>query len=86
MIKEEFERTNSLLLEISDSNILMEQYPIERKSIALREKIVLPLVIIQHYALQELNNLKEDDKNSDTYNKLIIRTVYGIVNAGRNLV
>ncbi len=89
MIKEEFELTRDLLLEVSDTKVLMEQYPVERKSIALREKIVLPLVIIQHYSLQQLNKLKaeqKDDAQSEIYDKLIIRTVYGIVNAGRNLV
>jgi phosphoenolpyruvate carboxylase len=89
MIKEEFELTRDLLLEVSDTKALMEKYPVERKSIALREKIVLPLVIIQHYALQQLNDLKTenmDDGHSEIYDKLIIRTVYGIVNAGRNLV
>ncbi len=89
MIRDEFDLTKALLLEVSDTKALMEQYPVERKSIALREKIVLPLVIIQHYALQQLNNLKADQKEdvqSDIYDKLIIRTVYGIVNAGRNLV
>lgn len=89
MIRDEFELTRDLLLEVSDTKVLMEQYPVERKSIALREKIVLPLVIIQHYALQQLNNLKagqKDDVQSEIYDKLIIRTIYGIVNAGRNLV
>jgi phosphoenolpyruvate carboxylase len=47
-------------------------------------KIVLPLVIIQHYALQCLNNTN-DEELIGIYNKLVIRTVYGIVNAGRNL-
>jgi phosphoenolpyruvate carboxylase len=89
MIKEEFELTRDLLLEVSDTQTLMEKYPVERKSIALREKIVLPLVIIQHYALQQLNNMKAKNivnDQSEIYDKLIIRTVYGIVNAGRNLV
>jgi phosphoenolpyruvate carboxylase len=89
MIKEEFELTRDLLLEVSDTQTLMEKYPVERKSIALREKIVLPLVIIQHYALQQLNHMKAENivnAQSEIYDKLIIRTVYGIVNAGRNLV
>uniref|UniRef100_UPI0037C168A4 phosphoenolpyruvate carboxylase n=1 Tax=Daejeonella sp. TaxID=2805397 RepID=UPI0037C168A4 len=89
MIRDEFELTRNLLLEVSDTHSLMEQYPVERKSIALREKIVLPLVIIQHYALQQLNKSKAsnlDDSHNEIYDKLIIRTVYGIVNAGRNLV
>lgn len=85
MLKNEYELTCSLLLKLSDTKVLMEEAPVERQSIALREKIILPLVVIQHYALQQLNyqDLKEDELN--LYNKLIIRTVYGIVNAGRNL-
>ncbi len=85
MLKNEYELTCSLLLKLSNTKVLMEESPVERQSIALREKIILPLVVIQHYALQQLKapNLKEEERN--LYNKLVIRTVYGIVNAGRNL-
>lgn len=83
-LKDEYELTKAMLLELTDSDVLMQEYPIERKSIAIRERIVLPLVIIQHYALQCINEHKNDELN-DIYNKLVIRTVYGIVNAGRNL-
>jgi len=82
-LKGEYELTKELLLEISGSTTLMEEYPIEKRSIALRERIVLPLVIIQHYALYKLNH-HHNDEFTDVYNKLVIRTVYGIVNAGRN--
>ena len=83
-LKEEFELTKALLLELTGNSVLMEDSPVDRRSIAIREKIVLPLVIIQHYALQCLN--KNTDKDLvEVYNKLVIRTVYGIVNAGRNL-
>jgi phosphoenolpyruvate carboxylase len=82
-LKGEYELTKSLLLELTGSESLMEEYPIEKTSIALREKIVLPLVIIQHYALHKLNE-NANDEFADIYNKLVIRTVYGIVNAGRN--
>jgi phosphoenolpyruvate carboxylase len=84
MMKDEFELTKSLLLELTGTTALMGEYPVERRSIAIRERIVLPLVIIQHYALQCLNNCK-DEELVKIYNKLVIRTVYGIVNAGRNL-
>ena len=84
MLKEEFVLTRAMLLELTASTVLMEEYPVERKSIAIREKIVLPLVIMQHYALQCLNNC-EDEELIEIYRKLVIRTVYGIVNAGRNL-
>ncbi|MFD2146536.1 hypothetical protein [Mucilaginibacter antarcticus] len=39
---------------------------------------------MQHYALNCLNNTTDKDL-IEVYNKLVIRTVYGIVNAGRNL-
>ena len=73
-----------MLLELTDSQVIMQEYPVEKRSIAVRERIVLPLVLVQHYALQCLNNNKNPELN-DVYNKLVIRTVYGIVNAGRNL-
>ena len=84
MLYNEFEQTKKLLLELTDTHVLMEAYPIEGRSIAIREKIVLPLVIVQHYALDCLNNTT-DEELIKVYNKLVIRTVYGIVNAGRNL-
>ena len=84
MLKDEFELTKTMLLDLTGSTALMDEYPVERRSIAIREKIVLPLVIIQHYALQCLNN-NTDEELAKIYDKLIIRTVYGIVNAGRNL-
>jgi phosphoenolpyruvate carboxylase len=83
-LKDEFELTKALLLELTGTTMLMEESPVERRSIALRERIVLPLVIVQHYALQCLNK-EHDEELTGIYNKLIIRTVYGIVNAGRNL-
>jgi len=84
MLKDEFELTKTMLLDLTGSKVLMDEYPVERRSIGIREKIVLPLVIIQHYALQCLNN-NTDEELAKIYDKLIIRTVYGIVNAGRNL-
>jgi len=84
MLRDEFELTKAMLLDLTGSKVLMEEYPVERKSIAIREKIVLPLVIMQHYALQCLNDCN-DEELIKIYNKLVIRTVYGIVNAGRNL-
>jgi len=84
MLRDEFELTKNMLLELTGSKVLMQEYPVERRSIAIREKIVLPLVIMQHYALHCLNNTN-DEELTKIYNKLVIRTVYGIVNAGRNL-
>ncbi|MHA4893822.1 phosphoenolpyruvate carboxylase [Pedobacter sp. PWIIR3] len=84
MLFDEFELSKRMLLKLSGHESLMENYPAEKRSIAVREKIVLPLVLIQHYALERLQEeLPEQEQQS--LEKLAIRTVYGIVNAGRNL-
>lgn len=83
-LKEEFDLTRSLLLDLSGQTGLMENYPVDKQSIGTRERIVLPLVLIQHYAIRKLNENPIGD-DAETYKKLIIRTVYGIVNAGRNV-
>jgi phosphoenolpyruvate carboxylase len=85
MLKDEYELTKAMLIALTGGTALMNEYPVERRSIAIRERIVLPLVIVQHYALQCLNKSKSDTELTETYDKLVIRTVYGIVNAGRNL-
>lgn len=84
MLYNEYELTKRMLLELTNTQVLMEATPVDRRSIAARERIVLPLVMIQHYALDCLNE-GCDEELTQVYNKLIIRTVYGIVNAGRNL-
>ncbi len=81
---EEYKLSKAMLLKLSGHTTLMENYPVEKTSIAVREKIVLPLVLIQHYALELLQN-EITDEEQESYEKLAIRTVYGIVNAGRNL-
>ena len=85
MLKDEYDLTKLMLNELTGSIALMDEYPVERRSIGIRERIVLPLVIIQHYALQCLNSDQSEQELTEMYDKLVIRTVYGIVNAGRNL-
>ena len=82
MLNDEYELSKAMLLKLSDQSVLMENYPVERRSIAVREKIILPLVLIQHYALKNLQTASGEEQQA--YEKLAIRTVYGIVNAGRN--
>ncbi|MEE1946511.1 phosphoenolpyruvate carboxylase [Pedobacter sp. KR3-3] len=84
VLHNEFELSKKMLLKLSGHHALMENYPVEKRSIAIREKIILPLVLIQHFALEKLQHDLNDEKRQ-AYEKLAIRTVYGIVNAGRNL-
>jgi len=83
MLNNEFECSKEMLLKLAGHTTLMENYPVEKRSIAVREKIVLPLVLIQHYALEKMQH-ELTDLELQSYEKLAIRTVYGIVNAGRN--
>ena len=87
MIFEEFERTKHYLAKLSGRNELMANYPVEQLSVQMRERIVLPLTTIQQYALTQLRenkNINADIK--DTLEHLVIRTSFGIINAGRNSV
>ncbi len=85
MLRSEYDTTKTYILKLSRTKKLMEQYPVDRNSIATRERIVLPLLVIQHYAIRKLKELNEQDPAYEVYSKLITRTVYGVVNAGRNL-
>ena len=84
MLNAEYELSKAMLLKLAGHDSLMENYPVEKRSIAVREKIVLPLVLIQHHALAQLQDESKEGEHA-AYEKLAIRTVYGIVNAGRNL-
>lgn len=85
MLRAEYELTKTYLLKLSKSSQLMEDYPIERASILAREKIVLPLLTIQHYAIRALAHQELSEEQQANYKKLIARTIYGVVNAGRNI-
>jgi phosphoenolpyruvate carboxylase len=67
----------------------MADYPVEQLSIQMRERIVLPLTTIQQYAMSRIREMDENNASTplkDTYAKLVIRSSFGIINAGRNSV
>jgi len=87
MLFDEFNLTHKALLEVSGNPHLMAGNPKDRLSIDIREKIVLPLCVIQQYALCRLYQLKKKGKNEElieNYTNMVIRSSYGIINAGRN--
>jgi phosphoenolpyruvate carboxylase len=86
-IYEEYELTKKYILQLSGSSELMSTYPVDSLSIAMREKIVLPLLTIQQYAINKMREMDEQLVNSpmkETFEKLVIRSSFGIINAGRN--
>ena len=87
MIYDEYELTRQYLFKITGHNELMADYPVEQLSIQMRERIVLPLVTIQQYALTKIRELDEQlapAHTKETFEKLAMRCSFGIINAGRN--
>lgn len=87
MIYDEYELTKQYLFKITGHNELMADYPVEQLSIQMRERIVLPLVTIQQYALTKIRELDEQlapAQTKETFEKLAMRCSFGIINAGRN--
>jgi phosphoenolpyruvate carboxylase len=81
----EFELSCKNVLEVSGLTALMENNIAIRDSVRLREQIVLPLIGIQQFALMSLRELDDDAKALENrYRKLIIRCMFGIINAARN--
>ncbi|HUQ65901.1 MAG TPA: phosphoenolpyruvate carboxylase [Flavitalea sp.] len=89
MIHDEYELTMRYIFQLSGKNELMADYPVEQLSIQMRERIVLPLTTIQQYAMSRIREMDENNVSSplkETYGKLVIRSSFGIINAGRNSV
>lgn len=88
-IHEEFERTMDYVLQISGQTELMQNHPHIRESIALRDGLIKPLLIIQHFALSEMDRMQRSPNghwDPEILKRLVVRSMYGIVNASRNAV
>lgn len=81
ILYDEFLLTQELLLEISGYNSLMEKEPINKSSILQREKIVLPLLAIQQYALEKIQS---NSPKKEAYERMVTRSLFGNINASRN--
>jgi len=78
---EEYKLSKEMVLFISGYRVLMEEEPVTRSSIEIREHIVLPLLVIQQYALQKI---EQKSGYENTYEKIVRRSLYGNINASRN--
>lgn len=77
----EYELSMDKLLQVSKQDKLMEDNPVSSASIEIRERIVLPLITIQQYAIQ---SMLESGKPDKIMQRLILRSMFGIINAARN--
>jgi phosphoenolpyruvate carboxylase len=66
----------------------MENEPVGKASINVRESIVLPLLTIQQYALRQIKELEKaevkDDARLAIFEKMVTRAMFGNINASRN--
>ena len=79
-IHSEYQRSKKMTKLISQSEFLDEE-PVTKESIKIRESIVFPLLIVQHYALQKI---EQETEFKSAYEKIIKRSLYGNINASRN--
>jgi phosphoenolpyruvate carboxylase len=78
---EEYNRSIEKLKVVSSMDQLMGDNPVSKKSIEIRERIVLPLITVQQFAIQQL---LETGKSDEILQRLILRSMFGIINAARN--
>jgi phosphoenolpyruvate carboxylase len=81
MLFDEYRLSKEMVLLISGYQELMEEEPVSKKSIEIRERIVLPLLVIQQYALQKI---EMRSTHKPLYEKIVQRSLYGNINASRN--
>ncbi len=87
IIYDEYKLSKKMILRLSGYESLMQNEPANKASIEKREKIVLPLITIQQYALRkikDIENQKLDKENLEIYEKMVTRSLFGNINASRN--
>ena len=88
VIYSEYVTTKRLLLKLTGYRELMQEEPAGKASISVRESIVLPLLTIQQFALKKIQDLEKETPINETeigvYEKIVMRSLFGNINASRN--
>jgi phosphoenolpyruvate carboxylase len=84
MLNDEYTLTAEKLKELSGQGDLLQDNQRSKQSIEVRENIVLPIIAIQQYALQQLSKPDLPAEQQDICRKLVLRAMFGIINAARN--
>ncbi len=86
-VNDEAQLTTKLLLDISGQAVLLERTPTVRSSVVLREKIILPLLTIQQYALERIRSAEAsdtDNEQTEVFRKMVVKSLAANINASRN--
>lgn len=81
ILHDEFLLSKEMTLAISGYESLMEDEPLNYASVMMREKIVLPLLAIQQYALHQIH---QEHPLKEKYEQMVTRSLFGNINASRN--
>ncbi|MCF7825311.1 MAG: phosphoenolpyruvate carboxylase [Candidatus Marinimicrobia bacterium] len=83
ILLDEYQLSKDMLLLISGFDHLMQEEAVSKESIEIRKRIVLPLLVIQQYAMQKI---EQGVVLKPSYEKIVKRSLYGNINASRNSV
>lgn len=86
IIQEETLLSKEKICQIAGIKNLLEHYPVNSQSIALREEMLLPLLVIQQYALIKHRKADLQKEDAGIYEKLIIKSLPPSINATRNAI
>ncbi|MGI9251045.1 MAG: phosphoenolpyruvate carboxylase [Pseudohongiellaceae bacterium] len=91
LIHAEYLLSKEMALKVSGLTELLEDNPRSQLSIKLRQRIVLPSLIIQQFGMMKLRETRDETKHkakhgysSEVLEKLVIRSMFGNINASRN--
>jgi len=80
-LRAEYGLSKKWALKLTGIKELMDNEKTTRMSISARENIILPLLCIQQYALQMI---QQDHPDKERFEKLVMRCLFGNINASRN--
>ena len=85
-LNEEAELSRKMLKLISGQKELKLENSIKMRSIQYREQIVLPLIFIQQYAMDQLRHMNKEDPLYSSYEHLAKKSLAANINASRNAI
>ena len=82
-IRAETARAEAFVLRIVNQKRLLEKDSVIEASITQRERLILPLLVIQHCALQKICSL-DDGPEKEIWRKVLLKSIPANINASRN--
>lgn len=86
LIEKETQLSKDRICQIAGIENLLEHYPVNSQSIALREEMLRPLLVIQQYALIQHRKVDLQQEDAKIYEKIIIKSLPPSINATRNAI